>query len=27
MEQIRHALEELGKLRSKGGIRSRGITV
>ena len=25
MEQIRHALEELGKLRSKGGIRSRGI--
>jgi hypothetical protein len=27
MEQIRHALEELGKIRSKGGIRSRGITV
>jgi hypothetical protein len=27
MEQIRHALEELGKLRKKGGIRSRGITV
>ena len=27
MEQIRHALEELGKVRSKGGIRSRGITV
>jgi hypothetical protein len=27
MEQIRHALEELGKLKSKGGIRSRGITV
>jgi len=25
MEQIRHALEELGKLRKKGGIRSRGI--
>jgi hypothetical protein len=25
MEQIRHALEELGKLRSKGGIKSRGI--
>jgi hypothetical protein len=25
MEQIRHALEELGKLRSKGGVRSRGI--
>jgi hypothetical protein len=27
MEQIRHALEELGKVKSKGGIRSRGITV
>jgi hypothetical protein len=27
MEQIRHALEELGKLKSKGGIRLRGITV
>ena len=27
MEQIRHALEELGKVRSKGVIRSRGITV
>jgi hypothetical protein len=27
MEQIRHALEELGKIRKKGGIRSRGITV
>lgn len=25
MEQIRHALEELGKIRKKGGIRSRGI--
>ena len=25
MEQIRHALEELGKMKSKGGIRSRGI--
>jgi hypothetical protein len=25
MEQIRHALEELGKVRSKGGVRSRGI--
>ncbi len=25
MEQIRHALEELGKLRKKGGVRSRGI--
>jgi len=25
MEQIRHALEELGKMRKKGGIRSRGI--
>jgi hypothetical protein len=25
MEQIRHALEELGKVRKKGGIRSRGI--
>jgi len=25
MEQIRHALEELGKLRSKGGVKSRGI--
>lgn len=25
MEQIRHALEELGKTRKKGGIRSRGI--
>jgi len=27
MEQIRHALEELGKVRKKGGIRSREITV
>jgi hypothetical protein len=27
LEQIRHALEELGKIKSKGGIRSRGITV
>lgn len=27
MEQIRHALEELGKVKSKGGIKSRGITV
>ena len=27
MEQIRHGLEELGKVRKKGGIRSRGITV
>jgi len=27
MEQIRHALDELGKVRSKGGIKSRGITV
>jgi hypothetical protein len=27
MEQIRHALEELSKMRKKGGIRSRGITV
>lgn len=27
IEQIRHALDELGKIRSKGGIRSRGITV
>jgi len=27
MEQIRHALEELGKIKRKGGIRSRGITV
>jgi hypothetical protein len=27
MEQIRHALEELGKIKSKGGIRSRGITI
>lgn len=27
MEQIRHALEELGKVRKRGGIRSRGITV
>jgi hypothetical protein len=25
MEQIRHALEELGKIRKKGGVRSRGI--
>ncbi len=25
MEQIRHALEELGKIRKKGGIKSRGI--
>jgi hypothetical protein len=25
MEQIRHALEELGKIRKKGGIRSKGI--
>ena len=27
MEQIRHALEELGKIKSKGGIRSRGINL
>jgi len=27
IEQIRHALEELGKIKSKGGIRSRGITL
>ena len=27
MEQIRYALEELGKIRKKGGIRSRGITI
>jgi len=27
MEQIRHALEELGKIKRKGGIKSRGITV
>jgi hypothetical protein len=27
IEQIRHALEELSKIRSKGGIKSRGITV
>jgi hypothetical protein len=27
MEQIRHALDELAKVKSKGGIRSRGITV
>ena len=27
MEQIRHALDELGKIKKKGGIRSRGITV
>jgi hypothetical protein len=27
MEQIRHALEELGKIRKKGGIRRRGITI
>jgi hypothetical protein len=27
MEQIRHALEELGKVKRKGGIRSRGITI
>jgi hypothetical protein len=27
MEQIRHALDELGKIKRKGGIRSRGITV
>jgi hypothetical protein len=27
MEQIRHALEELGKVKSKGGIRSRGINL
>lgn len=25
MEQIRHALEELGKIRKRGGIKSRGI--
>ena len=25
VEQIRHALEELAKIRKKGGIRSRGI--
>jgi hypothetical protein len=27
MDQIQHALEELSKIRKKGGIRSRGITV
>jgi hypothetical protein len=27
IEQIRHALEELSKIKSKGGIKSRGITV
>jgi hypothetical protein len=27
MEQIRHALEELSKIKSKGGIRSRGINI
>ena len=27
LEQIRHALEELGKILSKGGIRSRGINL
>ncbi len=27
VEQIRHALEELSKVKKKGGIRSRGITV
>ena len=27
MEQIRHGLEELKKVRAKGGIRSRGITI
>jgi hypothetical protein len=27
IEQIRHALEELSKVKSKGGIKSRGITV
>jgi len=27
MEQIRHALDELTKVKSKGGIRSRGITI
>jgi hypothetical protein len=27
MEQIRHALEELSKMKSKGGIRSRGINL
>jgi hypothetical protein len=27
MEQIRHALEELGRIKRKGGVRSRGITV
>jgi phosphopantetheine adenylyltransferase len=27
MEQIRHGIEELKKIRSKGGIRSRGITI
>ena len=27
IEQIRHALDELGKVRKKGGVRSRGITV
>ena len=27
MEQIRHALEELGKIKSKGGIKSRGINI
>ncbi len=25
VEQIRHALEELAKVRKKGGVRSRGI--
>jgi len=27
MEQIRHALDELSKIKKKGGIRSRGITI
>ena len=27
MEQIRHALDELSRIKRKGGIRSRGITV
>ena len=27
MEQIRHALEELGKIKRKGGIRSRGVEI
>jgi hypothetical protein len=27
MEQIRHALDELSRIKRKGGTRSRGITV